>query len=702
MFRKTHLKTACYPLAWLWLFPLLIQGQPCVPVPSGLISWWPGQGNALDSGSTNHGTLIGNVSYAAAKVGQGFVFDGNGDGVNVGNPTSLHLQDFTVEAWIKRNSTTQVSLDAGGGVIFGCGIDGYALGFFDDGHLYLSKPGDPSFVSSSSQITDTNFHHVAWTKAGTSVVFYIDGIAYPAASFTSSFIFTSQIAIGARGDNSGNSFLGLIDDLAVFSRAISAAEVQSIYNARRFGMCGLPPVIVADPQSWTVRAGTNVTFNVVASGTSPLGYQWLFNNTNIIVGATNSSLALSNVQPATNGTYTVIISNSINSVTSAPADLSVRYAFVFGNGQNLTNTQYSFIGSVNIQLQTFFTNGTLFYTLDGSQPSFASAQYTGTFAVNQSSILRVITYSADFFQSWEIDPITVTIVPIYSLMATTAGGGTVSVTPTNGPYVNNTVINVTATPTNGWTFLSWLGDASGTNAVIALTMNRNKSVQALFGTTLSTTVAGNGSVALIPPGGIYPFGTIIQLYAVPQSGNYFALWGNAGSGSSNPLNFTLTNANPTVSSVFGSLSPGEFTLTVIPNGLGQVTVNPQANRYHSGDSVTLTPVPDAGQQFIDWSGDAGGTSSPLIVVMNPSKTITASFTRRPRLDVPSGVNALNEQGFRLTLTAEFGGHYRLDGSTNLLEWTELVTLTNTYGSTQFADESATNLPRRFYKAVTVP
>jgi len=634
-------------------------------------------------------------------VGLGFVFDGSGDAVRVGNPTSLQLQDLTVEAWIKRNSTSQVSLDAGGGVIFGGGIGGYALGFFDDGHVYLSKPGGP-FVSSTFQITDTNFHHVAWTKSGTSVVFYVDGVAYPAASFISAFTFTSQIAIGARGDNSGNSFLGLIDDLAVFNRALSTAEVQSIYNAGNQGKCGLPPTILTQPQNRTVRAGTNVTFNVVASGTSPLLYQWQFNITNIIVGATNSSLVLSNVQPATNGSYTVSVSNSLNSVTSAPADLSVRYAFVFGNGQNLTNTEYSFIGSVNIQLQTFFTNGTLFYTLEGSQPSFSSTQYAGAFAVNQSSILRVITYSADFLQSWEIDPITLMIVPTYSLTATTPGGGTVSVTPTNGPYASNTVINVTAIPTNGWKFLGWLGEATGTNAVVAVTMNRNKSLQALFGTSVSTTVAGNGSVTLIPPGGFYPFGTVLQLYAVPQAGNYFALWGNAGSGSSNPLNFTLTNANPTISSVFGSLGPGEFTLEVIPNGLGQVTVNPQTNRYRSGDSVTLTPLPDAGQQFIDWSGDAGGTNDPLIVLMNPSKTITANFTRHPRLSVLSGIDALNEHGFRLTLTGEFGGHYRIDGSTNLADWTERVTLTNTYGSTQFADESATNLPLRFYKAVTVP
>ena len=56
----------------------------------------------------------------------------------------------------------------------------------------------------------------------------------------------------------------------------------------------------------------------------------------------------------------------------------------------------------------------------------------------------------------------------------------------------------------------------------------------------------------------------------------------------------------------------------------------------------------------------------------------------------------------MTLTGEFGGHYRIDGSTNLLDWADPVTLTNSYGSTQFTDTSATNLPLQFYRAVTVP
>src|SRR5262249_27127631 len=65
----------------------------CTLLPPGLVSWWQGQGNPLDQTGANNGTLVGNTSYGAAEVGQGFVFDGSGDAVVVGNPASLQLQN---------------------------------------------------------------------------------------------------------------------------------------------------------------------------------------------------------------------------------------------------------------------------------------------------------------------------------------------------------------------------------------------------------------------------------------------------------------------------------------------------------------------------------------------------------------------------------------------------------------------------------
>jgi hypothetical protein len=113
-------------------------------------------------------------------------------------------------------------------------------------------------------------------------------------------------------------------------------------------------------------------------------------------------------------------------------------------------------------------------------------------------------------------------------------------------------------------------------------------------------------------------------------------------------------------------------------------------------------MPDPGQEFLTWSGDATGTQNPLTVSMNASKTINATFTRRPSLAVAPPLGGLFENGFRLTLTGEFGGAYQIFGSTNWSAWMLLGAVTNNWGTVQFMDGAGTNLPRRFYRAVQVP
>ena len=82
-----------------------------------------------------------------------------------------------------------------------------------------------------------------------------------------------------------------------------------------FGVGAEGPIITVQPISQTVAAGTNVTFQVTATGTAPLAYQWRFNGTNL-AGALNSSLTLTNVQAAQAGTYAVLVSDAGGSVLS--------------------------------------------------------------------------------------------------------------------------------------------------------------------------------------------------------------------------------------------------------------------------------------------------------------------------------------------------------------------------------------------------
>ncbi len=222
----------------------------CLPSPNGLVGWWPGDGNPNDIVGSNTGTLKNGAMFDTGKVGQGFTFDGVDDVVSIANSPSLQLQTFTIDVWIKRASPSQISKDGGiHGNIFMYGINGHGLGMRDNGTLYLTKVGVSEILSGGPKVTDTSFHHVAVTKSGSTVVFYVDGVPSPQHTYDPGFTFTTNIAIGSRGDFAGNVFWGSIDEVAIYNRALSSSEIQSIYAAGSAGKCKTttPPVVTPTP-----------------------------------------------------------------------------------------------------------------------------------------------------------------------------------------------------------------------------------------------------------------------------------------------------------------------------------------------------------------------------------------------------------------------------------------------------------------------
>ena len=95
-----------------------------------------------------------------------------------------------------------------------------------------------------------------------------------------------------------------------------------------------------------------------------------------------------------------------------------------------------------------------------------------SFATNQAT--GAAASGPDFF-SWAG-----TVLP--RLTTISSGGGTVTADPPAPPYLSNSWATVTATPSPGWTFLQWLGDASGANPITSICVTRDKYVQAVFGT----------------------------------------------------------------------------------------------------------------------------------------------------------------------------------------------------------------------------
>jgi len=194
-----------------------------------------GRRNANDSAGGNNGELAGSATYDKGQVGQAFAFDGTrGSSVKVGNPVQLQLQDFTIAAWIKRGDIESVSVDSPNAVLFGYGLGGYALYLNPGGALILSKYNvRGGETKSRAAIKDTDWHHVAVTKSGSTVVFYVDGVAHPAPAYDVEYVFSTEAAIGASGKNSVLSFWGLMDEVGIYDRALSNSEIQAIYAKQK-------------------------------------------------------------------------------------------------------------------------------------------------------------------------------------------------------------------------------------------------------------------------------------------------------------------------------------------------------------------------------------------------------------------------------------------------------------------------------------
>lgn len=118
----------------------------------------------------------------------------------------------------------------------------------------------------------------------------------------------------------GNQNSGTISGAAALSGIISV----STGGYHGLALQAVPPVtITTQPQNVAVNPGQGATFSVVATGVASLSYQWRKNGTPI-VGATQATLTLTNLQSIDAGSYDVVVSNAAGSLTSTAATLTVR------------------------------------------------------------------------------------------------------------------------------------------------------------------------------------------------------------------------------------------------------------------------------------------------------------------------------------------------------------------------------------------
>lgn len=225
------------------LFVCSAWAQSGTPTSEGLISWWKGEDNTLDSKDSNPGNLV-NGGYMPGAVGQAFSLNGGGY-LDIGDRENLNFGtgNFTVQFWAKTTQAPiandqkvfvnkQTSLVAAGRTGFEIFLASpYFAGQTQGTVIFVIRDGiNGAGAVSKKVINDGNWHHVAAVKTATSMFLCVDGVFQGAKlhNVTGSISTNTSFRMGELSDRTTGSheFLGGLDEVAVHNRALSPGELE--------------------------------------------------------------------------------------------------------------------------------------------------------------------------------------------------------------------------------------------------------------------------------------------------------------------------------------------------------------------------------------------------------------------------------------------------------------------------------------------
>ena len=280
----------------------------CVTPPSGLVSWWGGDNNALDIMGANNGTLVNGAMYGQGKVGQAFSFDGNGAYATVpaSSDWAFGTGDFAISFWAysTTNDDRRPLINNRRNVDPGT-INMWAVEIYNVANRVEFHSGADTILPATNLLISSSWNHIAVTRSAGTLSIYINGVFSGSASNSYDYSESNDLQIGRDilpahiNDLGGKSFQGLIDEVEIFKHALSAAEIASIYNAGSDGMCRPSVAPPSGLVSWWkgennandqlgVSNGTLMNGAIFAPG--KVGQAFSFNGINQYVEVSNSAL----------------------------------------------------------------------------------------------------------------------------------------------------------------------------------------------------------------------------------------------------------------------------------------------------------------------------------------------------------------------------------------------------------------------------
>jgi len=204
---------------------------------NGLVGWWKfdeGSGTVAydSSGNGNDGTLTNGPTWATGKIGGALSFDGVDDYVGVATIQNVNGGGVTFSAWIKPTHFDSINYPH---IISGAGVS-----FHGAGPAYISSnnKGRVGFYLGGSSAGNVFtrvvpllvWSHITAISNGTNYQIFWNGALEQQSSQTTGQVGDSAIMIGNKTGGSDRTWLGLIDDVRIYNRALSTAEVQGLHQ----------------------------------------------------------------------------------------------------------------------------------------------------------------------------------------------------------------------------------------------------------------------------------------------------------------------------------------------------------------------------------------------------------------------------------------------------------------------------------------